>query len=41
MESGNRKYVRSKPFHSIQEIEPELLKSYLYEAIEFDEMSKK
>ncbi len=41
LERGNRKYVRSKTFHSVQEIEPELLQSYLYEAVEIDEMSKR
>lgn len=40
LEKGNRKKVYTKTFHSVDEIEPDLLKSYLYEAIDIDGMAQ-
>lgn len=36
LERGNRKQVYTKTFFEITEIDPELIKSYLYEAAEID-----
>lgn len=36
IESGKRKQIYTKTFHSVDEIEPEILKEYLYEAYEID-----
>lgn len=41
LEKGTRKEVRTKTFTSEQEIEPDLLKSYLFEAREVDEQRHK
>ena len=40
LDKGNRNHVCTKTFHSAEEIEPELLKSYLFEATEIDEMAQ-
>ncbi len=36
LEKGKRKEVYSKTFHSVEQIEEDLLKSYLFEATEID-----
>lgn len=41
LEKGNRKEVFSKTFVSLEEIDPDLLKSFLIEAKELDEINYK
>ncbi|MCC5925901.1 MAG: DUF1801 domain-containing protein [Bacteroidetes bacterium] len=36
LEKGKRKQIYSKTFHSVDEIDPEMLMTYLYEAYEID-----
>jgi len=38
LQKGNRKQIYTKNFSSVSEIEPDVLKSYLYEAYEIDNM---
>lgn len=40
LEKGTRKEVYTKIFHSVEEIDKELLISFLFEAREIDEMNK-
>jgi hypothetical protein len=37
LEKGKRKQIYTKTFHSVDEIEPDILKEYLYEAYVIDE----
>lgn len=41
LQKANRKQVCTKTFYSVEQIEPDLLKSYVYEAIEIDETNHK
>lgn len=41
LDQGNRKYVSYKDFSSVKDIDVELLRSYLFEAIALDEFSRK
>lgn len=38
LEKGNRRQVRSKTFYTTGEIDPDLLKAFLFEAVEIDKM---
>lgn len=40
LDKGNRKEVCTKRFTSVTQVEPELLKSYLFEAVALDEQLK-
>ena len=41
LEKGNRKFVYWKEFHTLKEIDAELLKSYIFEALLIDEQYNK
>lgn len=40
LEKGTRKQVFFKTFHKLDEIEPEVIKAYLWEALEVDDLDK-
>ena len=41
LEKGNRKKVYTKTFYKLKDIDTDLLKTYLFEAVEIDEQLKK
>jgi hypothetical protein len=41
LEKGNRKQVYSKTYFDIKDIDVDLLKAYIFEAVEVDESFKK
>lgn len=41
LDQGSRKFVCYKDFHTLKDIDAELLRSYIFEAIAIDEISRK